>query len=173
MDDVAGKKEMNAGFSEMQTQFKEMDLKFADMQHQFKEIDLKFAAIDVRFKAIDARFKAIDARFDMVDARFDALEARFENEFVKVHNRIDGLSVQIQELKNLITDRPGLQFLTMVKMMGMLLATLLAVAAALPYLIKAFKISSFGPAAFIGCPFRQHELKQSRILYVIQLHAAS
>lgn len=123
VDDVAGKKEMNAGFSEMQTQFKEMDLKFA---------------------AIDVRFKAIDARFDKVDARFDALEARFKNEFVKVHNRIDGLSVQIQELKNLITDRPGLQFLTIVKMMGMLLATLLAVAAALPYLIKVFHwVNSF------------------------------
>ena len=99
VDDVAGKKEMNAGFSEMQTQFKEMDLKFA----------------------------AINARFDKVD-----------NDIAKVHNRIDGLSVQIQELKNLITDRQGLQYLAIVKMMGMLLATLLAVAAALPYLIKVF-----------------------------------
>lgn len=117
MSDLAKQADVTCGFRDMNSSFKEV-------QNQFREVNAQFKEIDNRFKEIDNRFKEVDNRFDQVQIQ------------------IEGLSLQIKELAVLIKDRPALDFINVIKMLGLLMGFLFAVSAALPYLIRVFNFFS-------------------------------
>ena len=95
---------INQRLDGMGQRFDGIDQRFDKMDQRLDKMDQRFDGMDQRLDKMDQRFDKMDGRMDGQDSRFDILEKKMDYGFHTVHQRIDGLHVDLDDFKESSTE---------------------------------------------------------------------